>query len=88
MTDELMVAHHHYPQNPPVVLAGAALAQAQAEVDAVRRKAQITIHTALVQTCAKEFFAQCTAIKSTFPNCGTMLWRAIKFANNPDGEAQ
>eukprot|EP00961_Rhodomonas_salina_P075569 1014035-Rhodomonas_salina.1 len=87
MTDAEMVNHPHYPADAPMVLVGHALAEAQAEVDARRIKAQEEVHGGLVQTCTKEYFTECSQMKLTVPNCGSMLWRAILLANNPDGEA-
>eukprot|EP00961_Rhodomonas_salina_P211633 2857743-Rhodomonas_salina.3 len=86
MLDTEMVNHPHFPMDPPIVLVGDALMEAQAEVDEQRKKAQEEVHGWLVQTCSKEYFTECSQIKLTFPNCCSMLWRAILMANNPDCE--
>ena len=48
MSDAEMTAHHHYPPDPPAVLVGAALQQAQEEVEALRRKAQEAVYLSLI----------------------------------------
>eukprot|EP00961_Rhodomonas_salina_P221869 3000152-Rhodomonas_salina.3 len=38
--------------------------------------------------CSQVYYTECTTIKRSFANCGTMLWRQIYTENNPDGKAQ
>eukprot|EP00286_Rhodomonas_abbreviata_P008122 CAMPEP_0181343174 /NCGR_PEP_ID=MMETSP1101-20121128/31437_1 /TAXON_ID=46948 /ORGANISM="Rhodomonas abbreviata, Strain Caron Lab Isolate" /LENGTH=1673 /DNA_ID=CAMNT_0023454769 /DNA_START=92 /DNA_END=5115 /DNA_ORIENTATION=- len=89
MTDAQMLAHPNYPPDaPPDPANPAAQAAAQAEVLVKRRKVQTDLHDLLTRTCKVSYYSECSAIQLSFPNCGSMLWRSIYLANNPDGEEQ
>mmetsp|Transcript_61772 Transcript_61772/g.127702 ORF Transcript_61772/g.127702 Transcript_61772/m.127702 type:complete len:1753 (+) Transcript_61772:15-5273(+) len=89
LTDASMVLHPSYPADaPPNPANPAAQAAAQLVVDEKRRKVQTELHALLVRTCKDAYFTECSNVRLNFPNCGSMLWRAIYLENNPDGEAQ
>eukprot|EP00961_Rhodomonas_salina_P120914 1627294-Rhodomonas_salina.6 len=74
LTDAGMTGHPNYPPDPPLGPDPVANAAAQLEV--------------LIKLCSQVYYKECTTIKRDFTNCGTMLWRQIYIANNPNGEAQ
>jgi hypothetical protein len=88
-TDALMLAHPNYVQDaPPDLVNPAAQIAAQAEVLSKRRKIQTDLHDLLSRKCKLAYYAECSSIHLSSHNCGSLLWRTIHTANNPDGEEQ
>ncbi len=87
LTDPLMLAQPSYPPDESPNPADPAVQAAQADVEASLSKTQTCLYNLLIKTYTNFYYLDCSAILVDMIIYGTVLFRLIYFAYNPDREA-